>query len=56
MGGGGGWILRELALTVHTALFKINDQRGHTVEHTELCVTAWGEGCFGEKGCAYMKG
>ena len=59
MGGGGGRILRELASTVHMALFKINDQRGHTVEHTELCVTScgsmgggpfWGEGmCIYER-------
>ena len=52
-GLGGGRIRRELASTVHMALFKTDDQRSHTVEHTEFCLTScgstgggplWGEG------------
>ena len=52
-GVGGGRILRELASTVHMALFKINDQHGRAVDHTEFWLTScgriggglfWGEG------------
>ena len=43
---------------MYTALFKVNDQQGPTVEHGELGLimsqTGW-EGSSGEKGCTCMK-
>ena len=43
---------------MYTALFKVNDQQGPTVEHRELgrimSQTGW-EGSFGEKGCMGTK-
>ena len=44
-GSGEVWQAGSLGIwhrRIHTALFKINDQQGLTVEHRELCSMSWG--------------